>query len=393
MELTDKEVAKLTLKGKSERQIADDLLPGLRLRLRKGRKGTNKSWIYKYRDPAGRDRVFTVNGMSVTQARKWAGALQAKRRLGQDPAQERDAGHALSAETFGAVLKPYLTAKATSVRPKSRKEIERYLLVGFKPLHRLPLASISTAILSSRLLAIENESGRTSAEAARRSVHAFLAWAMRHGMIDRNPAMGVERRKVQARARVLAADELKAIWEATGDGSDYSVIIRILLLLGLRANEIGSLRWGEVLSDRIVLPGTRTKNGREHTIPLTPQVAAMLASRVRSGDFVFGKVQHSGFSGWSRGKRALDASTGIAKAWTTHDLRRTAATGMAELGIAPHIIEAALNHAGARTGVAAVYNRAGYEGAIRHALAVWETHVGEIVTGKVSGDRVVPLRA
>ena len=210
-------------------------------------------------------------------------------------------------------------------------------------------------------------------------MHAFLAWAMRQGLIDRNPAMGVEKRRLKARTRVLDADELRAIWAATGDGSDYATIVRILLLTGLRANEVSSLRWSEIMSDRIVLPAARTKNHREHTIPLTPQVVALLAPRARTGDFVFGRTSYSGFSGWSKCKVELDARTGIRKPWVLHDLRRTLATGMNELGIAPHIVEAALNHVSGRIGVAGVYNRAGYEGAIRHALAVWETHVMEIV--------------
>ena len=154
MELTDKEVAKLALrKGESERLIADDALPGLRLRLRRGRKGTSRKWIYKYRDPAGVQRIFTRDcaGVSVTAARKWAGTLQAARRVGRDPAQERDAGRVQSAETFGATLRSYLPSKAASVRPSTLKELERHLLTYLRPLHRLPLASISTATLTSRL--------------------------------------------------------------------------------------------------------------------------------------------------------------------------------------------------------------------------------------------------
>ena len=90
MELSDREVAKLALRrGERERLIADDAMPGLRLRLRKGRKGVARKWVYKYRDPAGVQRSFTRDcaSMSVAQARKWAGTLQAGRRLGKDPAQ------------------------------------------------------------------------------------------------------------------------------------------------------------------------------------------------------------------------------------------------------------------------------------------------------------------
>jgi hypothetical protein len=79
--------------------------------------------------------------------------------------------------------------------------------------------------------------------------------------------------------------------------------------------------------------------------------------------------------------------------WVIHDLRRTFATGLGELGIAPHVIEAAIGHvSGFRAGVSGVYNRSIREPQIRHALAVWDQHIREIVEGRVTGDRVVPLR-
>jgi integrase len=393
VELTDAVVAKLTLKGMPERLVADDAMPGLRLRLRKGAKGiVSRKWIYKYKDPAGVQRTFTRDcaGVSIAQARRWAGTLQAGRRLGKEPAQERDAGHLKSEQTFGAALRTYLPTKATK-RPKTRKEIERHLLVYCRPLHRIPLASISPAVLSSRLTTIAAASGSATAETVRRSVHAYLGWAMQQELVTRNAAMGVERRRIKARDRVLDADELRAVWQATDDGSDHSTIVRILMFTGLRANEVGGLRWSEVRSDRIELPAERTKNHRPHTVPLTPQVSALLASRARAGEFVFGKVQRAGFGAWSRGKRALDANSGVMD-WVIHDLRRTISTGMHELGIAPHVVEAALGHvSGFRAGVAGTYNRASYEGAVRVALATWETHITEIVSGKISGDRVVPL--
>ena len=79
--------------------------------------------------------------------------------------------------------------------------------------------------------------------------------------------------------------------------------------------------------------------------------------------------------------------------WVLHDIRRSFATGACELGIAPHVVEAALNHvSGFRHGVAGTYNRAALEGPVRHALMVWDDHVTAIAAGRVCGDRVVPLR-
>jgi len=352
-----------------------------------------RKWVYRYKDAAG-IHSFTRDtaGTTLAAARKWAAGLQAMRRVGRDPAQEREQGRQLAEQTFGATLKVYLPMKAELVRASTRSEIERHLLVHLAPLHRLPLRSITTGVLSTRLAAIAKDSGATTADNVRRALNAFWVWALRRGLVETSPVAGVERRKAKSRTRVLDADEIRLIWLATVKDTDFNIIVRILLLSGMRAGEVAGLRWSEVLSDRIALPGERTKNHRPHTVPLTPQLAALLSLRSRSGVFLFGRVAHSGFGGFSKGKRELDQATGIAKPWVLHDLRRTFATGLNELGIAPHVVEAALNHASFRAGVAGVYNLAGYEGAVRHALATWETHVLEIAEGRVTGDRVVPLR-
>ena len=77
--------------------------------------------------------------------------------------------------------------------------------------------------------------------------------------------------------------------------------------------------------------------------------------------------------------------------WTIHDLRRTVATGMAELGVQPHIIEALLNHvSGHKGGVAGIYNRATYDKEKREALNLWGEHVLSVIEGR--GAKVLPLK-
>jgi integrase len=198
---------------------------------------------------------------------------------------------------------------------------------------------------------------------------------------------------------VLDASAIEALWNATSGDSDYEAIIRLLLLTGARASEIGSLLWDEVFSDRIVLPAERVKNNCQHTVFLTETMRDLIESRERrpGKEHVFGRRLQSGFSGWGESKIALgarlEAAGVIMKPWVVHDLRRTFATGAGELGIAPHVIEAAIGHAsGFRHGVAGLYNRSALESPIRHALNVWDQHVKEIVSGAVGGDRIVPLR-
>jgi len=105
-----------------------------------------------------------------------------------------------------------------------------------------------------------------------------------------------------------------------------------LMLTGQRIAEIGSLRWSEIEGDRILLPASRTKNGRAHVVPLSAVARAILDDRPRRDgrDFIFGREQDRPFTGWSVSKATLDARIGAAVPhWTHHDLRRTAATRMA----------------------------------------------------------------
>jgi integrase len=135
------------------------------------------------------------------------------------------------------------------------------------------------------------------------------------------------------------------------------------MLTGCRRDEIRGLRKAEIaLGDSlIVLPGERTKNGREHAVPLSAPARAIVESlKLDRKEYAFGE-RDTGYSGGSRAKESLDAKSGVTD-WTLHDLRRTAATRMADLAVFPHVIEAALNHvSGHKSGVAGIYNRAKYE--------------------------------
>jgi integrase len=171
--------------------------------------------------------------------------------------------------------------------------------------------------------------------------------------------------------------------------------VKLLLLTGQRAEEIAGLSWSEIDLDRgvIKLPGERTKNHRPHTIPLAPMAADILAARERrkDRDLVFG-TGNGGFDGWSKAKVALDAKLNIA-AWRIHDLRRTAATGMADVGIQPHVIEAVLNHvSGSKAGVAGIYNRSDYKTEKASALALWANQLSVILGGRPAAGNVRPMR-
>lgn len=157
------------------------------------------------------------------------------------------------------------------------------------------------------------------------------------------------------------------------------------------------MRWSELDSERgtWTIPGERTKNGRTHTLPLPPMAWEIIeAVPHRAGiDLLFGRGGPQGYVGFDKGKRRLDRRLTLPH-WSAHDLRRTAATRLGDLGTPPHVIEAVLNHAsGFRAGVAGTYNRALYQNEMRAALAMWADHIRSLVEG---GERKIvqlPARA
>src|SRR5262245_61852636 len=130
MKLTEKVVAGLKLPaGVDDWLVSDDDLTGLNLRLRRGAKGIARSWIYRY-TIAGAERRLTFDfaGHNLAAARKRAGDLQARIRLGHDPAEERARTRADVEQTVAATLQTYLPQKKLTLRPRSYTEVERHLL-------------------------------------------------------------------------------------------------------------------------------------------------------------------------------------------------------------------------------------------------------------------------
>lgn len=149
---------------------------------------------------------------------------------------------------------------------------------------------------------------------------------------------------------------------------------------------------GEVSGALWTIPSARVKNTDEHTVPLSEAALAVLAGVERikgKAGLIFTTNGKTPVSGFTRAKERLDAEiTKLADgeaipAFTLHDLRRTAATGMAGLGFPPHVVEAVLNHrSGTRRGVAGVYNRFSYAEEKAAALEAWGRRVLSLVEGK-----------
>jgi integrase len=222
---------------------------------------------------------------------------------------------------------------------------------------------------------------------------------MEEGWTTNNPVVGTRRPQgAKPRERVLSDAELVALWRACCEG-EFGKTVRLLILTGARRAEVGGMAWSELVLDGFgtsywTLPEQRSKNHRSHVIPLSPPALAIIKSvpQQEGRDQLFG-VRAEGFSSGTRGKQALDQRLGDAvKPWRLHDIRRTVATGMAGIGIEPHIIEAVLNHYSAhRAGIHGVYNLNKYETQAKSALQRWSRHVLDLIEGRES--KVVPLHA
>jgi integrase len=275
------------------------------------------------------------------------------------------------------------------MKPRAFEEVERHLTNHAEPLAKLRLAEIDRRTIAVRLGEIETASGPVARNRVRSSLSAFFAWAVTEGLLDLNLVAGTAKLdEGGSRERTLTQQELAELWLALDaePNPQFADIVRLLILTGQRREEVGGLRWSEIDRDRIVLSPERTKNSRQHEVPLSSQAQAILSRQPRrkGRDFVFG-IGEAGFSGWSDCKARLDQALLArrkAKArpeWRLHDLRRTAATGMAELGVQPHIIEAVLNHvSGHKSGVAGVDNRATYAEPMREALQRWADWLDQI---------------
>ena len=243
-------------------------------------------------------------------------------------------------------------------------------------------------MVAKELATIRAERGPIAADRSRAHLSKFFTWMIGEGHAEANPVNGTNRTGSKARERVLQDSELLAIWNALDNDDDYGAICRLLILTGARRDEIGALRRGEInfAQKQIELPGSRTKNGLDHVVPLAPAALAILTARKpREGsDFVFGRGQ-AGFAGWGKCKSRLDHALDL-EPWVLHDFRRTLSTTMHErLDVPPHVVEAILNHiSGHRAGVAGVYNKAKYLDQRRDALEQYASHIKGLTRSRLA---------
>jgi integrase len=444
--LTDASVRKHKPTDK-RREIRDAHAPGLYLVIQPS--GV-KSWAVRFRRPDGRPGKLTLGPVDLDKskeeaagepvvgaplrlsaARQLAVQVARQRRTGADPIAERRRKKAESGSTFGAVARDFIREHRTKrgALPRGWRRAARVLGLDY-PLYSDPTKAEPTemagglaqrwaakpidAITSHDVHALVDEARRKglpgvaptrnldTSESRGRLVFSVVSmmfrWAVRRRRVAASPCAGVWAPGPGApRERVLSAGEVRDLWRACGEiGYPYGPAVKLLLLTGCRLAEIGELRWEEVDDSgaELHLPGNRVKNHRPHTVFLAPAARAILADvpRIEGCPFVFSSTGRKPLNGWSNAKDRLEQAMKPRSPWRVHDLRRTAVTGMVELGVPPHVVELMVNHVGgARGGVAGVYNRSEMRAERRAAADRWAAHVAGIVSG--SADNVVALRS
>ena len=417
--LTDLFVERAPVPARGRIEYFDAAFSGLALRVTdKGR----KSWSLFYRFN-GRLRRFTIGAypaIKPAQARREAITALERVRQGIDPAEEKRTRRntpSPEVETFGDLVGDYLerhlkTNSAAVTYKEAKRDLECNVLPKW---HSRPIASITRREVIDLIDGIVARGVGIQANRTLARLRALFNWAVEKDRISASPA---ERMKLptkeRARDRALTDDEIRWFWQACCEiGWPFGPLFKLLLLTAQRRDEVAGIRWSEVDLDRRIwtLPRQRAKSDRVHEVQLPDAAVDVLRSlpRIVSGGneqdgLVFTTTGRTAVSGFGNVKRRLDVimaethrrSMGLSEHtkipdWRLHDLRRTAATGMARLNFPPHVVDKVLNHvSGTIRGVAAVYNRFEYLEERRAALEAWGMYVGDLVTPTVAN--VVAMR-
>jgi integrase len=243
--------------------------------------------------------------------------------------------------------------------------------------------------------AVEQRGAPVAANKTLKAIKTFLRWCVGRAVLDQSPADGIPMpTKEVPRDRVLSDEELtRVILAARRIGGPYGGIVELLALTGQRREEAARCMWDEIdLASRIwLLPQGRTKNAKPHIVHLSDQTMTVLQGANKQGNFVFSRTGDRPFQDFSLAKRELDEISGVT-GWRIHDLRRTCVSGMAALGVAPHVADKILNHqSGTISGVAAVYQRHQFLAERKEAIETWGKHVSGILT-RATGIRPANLK-
>lgn len=389
--LNAKLVERLKAPTTGQMEIFDRALPGFGIRVSKGGR---KAWVFLYRSQ-GRKRRLTLGSypaLSLSDARTAARtAVQAVQR-GDDPAHEKQHQRATQPATFGELAAEYMERWAKREKLSWKNDdmnLRLHVLPDWK--HR-KVTSIKRADVIALIERAEANGQPHLARQLLATVRKLFNWAVEKALAERSPVMGVRvSTRVKGREHVIKPAELQQLWSAWSQLDDlWGAFFKVLLLTAQRRSEVARMRWDQIADGLWTIPAEENKSGRLHAVPLSAEVTAILGSLPRTtSPFVFPARSSRSpdrmnppISGFSAAVRKVNRRLTTPIEWRIHDLRRTATSMMAALGIPPHVLSAVLNHApqSAMKGALWVYNRHKYLGEKREALEAWAEDVKQYVS-------------
>ena len=331
-------------------------------------------------------RKYTIGPygrVTLHQARVAAQKVFSAKLEGRDPAREkREARIREVTDRVEDVLEAFIAQSVSKNR--SAAEIARLLRREVGPAWKQrSVHDITKRNVVELVSTVESRGAPAAANKLLKTIKTFFNWCVGRAILEKSPAQGIPLPAANiTRDRVLTDAELaNVIQAARAMKAPYGMIVEFLALTGQRREEAAGATWDEFHLDQAVwiIPSDRTKNAKSHVVHLTPLANALLRKVPRSGSWVFTINGSKPFSRFSAYKRKLDTLSGV-NGWRLHDLRRTCVSGMARLGVAPHVADKVLNHqAGTISGVAAVYQRHDFLAERKEALERWAAHVLKII--------------
>jgi integrase len=388
----------------------DETVSGLALRVTAH---GHRSWSFCFTSPRdgkwARATIGTYPATSLAAARGKAMEARGHVEAGNDPRLVL-AGQATADMNVAALVDVYL-ADPERAALRSKEEIERRLRRNVVPtIGEVKLAELRRRDVRNVTDTMLRRGVKIEATRVFEDVRGMVRWAVQNEYLDANPLDGMTKpAEATSSNRVLSDEEIRALWRGLPEALAKSVqcqrIIKLCLVTGQRVGEVAGMTRAELdLGAREWrLPGIRTKNGHAHVVPLSDlaiEIIGEATADAGGGQPIFpcGKCSLSPVAvartilraNKISKKRAL-GRFGISP-WSAHDLRRTALTGMARLGVAPIVLGHVANHrTTTRVGVTlAVYSQYRYDKEKRAALDLWAARLGAIVVGK--GATVTPLK-
>lgn len=386
--------------GKRDVMVFDEEQKGLAVRVTAT---GSKSFLAQYTYGGVKRRVplGSCAGVSLASARLATAAILGDVAKGLDPAMERRKAAeeakrqaASSALTLGVLINKWSAKHLSGQRPGYAAEAVRALRFGFSDYLDHPAADIDLTIIKKVEDKIRKRGSRSTADRTLAYGRACYGWGLSEGELSANPFLGLKIAPPRRRERVLTDQEIVAVWNATDNCGVYGGIVRLLILTGQRREEVAGIAWSE-LSENLSsweLPGSRTKNGVAHIVPLSKPARDLIGGLQKIDDILALPGIAGTFKGWSKAKSALDLRSGVTE-WRLHDLRRTVATGLQRLGVRREVVEKTLNHVSQdKSGIAGIYQRYDFADERRAALEAWGDYVLALVEHRTMHSKVLPMK-